>query len=340
MRKTILYYNFKYLIKSIFSFNFRNFFETIKRINKVSKKKKAILILDIIWCRLIHLTDIFEYEVFQMYNLNYEQRKTIFTTIHKWSYAKKFNNPEYRDIFNYKDKFYEKFSDFIGRKWLCIDKNSKEDLIMFIKNKDFIIGKNVWGGGGKQVYLINLKDYKTIDSLFKYLNENNINLIEDFIVQHSKLNELYPNSVNTIRLVTFYKDNKINIIAAYLRIGKNKYVDNIRSGGILVKIDIKSGITNTVGADYNGNIFEFHPKTKKKLIGFKLPLWKESIEMVIKAANKYKEVGIVGWDVAITEKGPLLIEGNYYPSSTLYQLPVHISNKKGKLPEFRKLSEI
>ena len=339
MKKIIFYYNIKYLAKGFLKPNIKDLIKTAKRVTNNSKRNKWFILMDIMWCRVIHLTDLFEYELFQMYNLNYKQRKTIFTTIHKWAYAKKFNNPEYRDIFNYKDLFYQEYSEFIGREWLKIDKTSKDDLTNFVKNKNFIIAKNTYGGGGKQVFKINITNFKTTDELLNYLLNKNINIVEDLIIQHSKINALYPGSVNTVRIVTFLKNNKVNIMVAYLRIGKDKPVDNIRSGGILIPIDLEKGITITVGSDYNNNVFESHPVTQKKLIGFEIPMWNESVNLVIEAAKKHKEVGIVGWDVAITEKGPVVIEGNYYPASTLYQLPAHLPNKKGKLPSFQKITD-
>lgn len=337
MKRILLYYNIKYLIKGVFKPRFSDVFKVINRINAKTNKNKLLIFLDMAWCRIIYLIDHWEYEVFEIYNFNHSEKRTVFTTIHKWAYAKKFNDPKLKNIFNDKSKFYKEYSEYIKREWLQINKETKDDLLDFIKGKKYIIGKNTYGGGGKQVFKIDLKKHNNIDELFEHLQNLNINIVEDFIVQHPDINELYPDSVNTIRIVTFLKDDIVNIVKAYLRVGKDKNVDNIDSGGILIPIDIEKGITNKLGADYSNNGFDIHPKTKKALVGVKVPLWEECINLVVEASKKYKDVRIVGWDVAITENGPLLIEGNYYPSSTLYQLPKHIPNKIGALPEFEKI---
>lgn len=48
------------------------------------------------------------------------------------------------------------------------------------------------------------------------------------------------------------------------------------------------------------------------------------------------QVGIVGWDVCVTDNGPLLIEGNDFPGHDIYQLPPHRTNGIGVLPKFKR----
>ncbi len=68
-----------------------------------------------------------------------------------------------------------------------------------------------------------------------------------------------------------------------------------------------------------------HPVTGVDIVGFQIPYWEESLELVKEAALLHKENRSIGWDVAITNKGPDLIEGNHDWCKLLWQLPV----KKG-----------
>ena len=57
-----------------------------------------------------------------------------------------------------------------------------------------------------------------------------------------------------------------------------------------------------------------------------------------KAARVTPEMGYVGWDVAIDQDGPILIEGNAYPGHDIYQMPGMVPDKVGMLPTFREMT--
>ena len=59
--------------------------------------------------------------------------------------------------------------------------------------------------------------------------------------------------------------------------------------------------------------------------------------MCLDAAHVIPQVGYVGWDVAVGENGPQLIEGNPFPDHDLLQMPPNMPNKLGKLPKFKEL---
>ena len=76
-------------------------------------------------------------------------------------------------------------------------------------------------------------------------------------------------------------------------------------------------------------------KTEDELIeAFKNPEIDAVIRGSLKASKVVKEIRYVGWDIAITDKGPVIIEGNEYPGHDIYQLPVHRTNNIGVLPKF------
>jgi hypothetical protein len=60
-------------------------------------------------------------------------------------------------------------------------------------------------------------------------------------------------------------------------------------------------------------------------VGFQVPFWPELIDMAKKAALHVPENRSIGWDIAVTENGPELIEGNHDWCKLVWQLPV----KKG-----------
>ena len=169
------------------------------------------------------------------------------------------------------------------------------------------------------------KNLNTVQKLYEQLKNNGQILIEEYVKQHSKMNALFPYSVNTLRIVSAYKDGKVTILFRAIRIGNGKnVVDNFNHGGMYSVINEK-GIIEKPAIDKNSNIYEVHPVTKTSIVGFEIPYFKEAIKMVKEAAKVVKEVGLVGFDIAITENGPVMIEGNQLPGYDIYQSKIHLN---------------
>jgi hypothetical protein len=133
------------------------------------------------------------------------------------------------------------------------------------------------------------------------------------IQQHEQMGSLHPQSVNTIRLITFNVNGKIDIFSATLRIGTNgRRVDNWNAGGIAVGIDLKTGTARKKGI-YKpgyGTGVEVHPDSGVTLGGFPIPFFKEATELTKKLHSCFYGIHSIGWDIAITPNGPVFVEGN------------------------------
>ncbi len=84
----------------------------------------------------------------------------------------------------------------------------------------------------------------------------------------------------------------------------------------------------TGGADWTGKGYENHPVTGVALRGLKIPYFQEAKEFVLKMIDDLHIEGVIGWDIAIGEDGPLLIEPNGNPDPALLNLPF-IPDHKG-----------
>lgn len=108
---------------------------------------------------------------------------------------------------------------------------------------------------------------------------------------------------------------------AVSRIGSGKSIaDNFHQGGIAVLVDIKTGKLKGKGINKSLQEYDCSPITGIKFDGFSIPFFKEIDSMILKAASINKKVAVVGWDVAITEKGPLIVEGNRGPGFDIVQI--------------------
>jgi glutathione synthase/RimK-type ligase-like ATP-grasp enzyme len=172
---------------------------------------------------------------------------------------------------------------------------------------------------GTGIYRIRKQDtadnFEGISEVYQWIIKSEC-LIQEGIVQHHELNNLNPSSVNTVRIDTLLnKEGNIDVLSAYLRMSQgNHYVDNIGSGGCMVGVNLESGTlkkyANPDFKVYGTVVYTSHPVTGIAFEGFELPFFEDVKALVIRAASLMPGLRIIGWDVAFSEKGPVIIEGN------------------------------
>lgn len=114
----------------------------------------------------------------------------------------------------------------------------------------------------------------------------------------------------------------VHILSASVRVGGiGSTTDNFHSGGVGYPIDIQHGIVKGAGADMMGVRHVIHPGTDIVVVGFKIPRWNSLVEFVNRAAQKIPEARLIAWDVAITENGFDMVEGNYDGDPGFMQTP-------------------
>ena len=222
---------------------------------------------------------------------------------------------------------------------------------IFSQNPEYtsiIIKKTYASSSGSKIFKlfrhINKTDPEIMEEIFSEVHKSEF-LFQETLKQHPELNQLNGACLNTIRIDTFIdREGKIDIISAYLRMGINNCnVDNISSGGCGVGIDLQTGklkkygygIVQTCGVE----IFTEHPTSKTRFENFTIPFFNQVKELVVKAAGLVPVLRLVGWDVAIGESGPFLIEGNSdydtsgndqadegYMANTVYRKVLHEIN--------------
>ena len=138
-------------------------------------------------------------------------------------------------------------------------------------------------------------------------------LLQERIRQHELVTALHPDSVNTVRLITFTSGSAIELFAAAMRIGTHgKNVDNWAAGGLIVGIDVEHGQLRGEAfhkPGYGGRV-QRHPDSGIVFRGFKIPYFSESVALVTRLHGYLRDIHSIGWDVAITPEGPTIIEGN------------------------------
>ena len=327
--------NIGYLVKRIVKMNYSAFFEKLTSLHVKTGKSRLYLIWDIFKCGVKYGAGYMDYDLFEMYNLTPSERNTYITRGRNNALVKKYNNKDYVHYFDNKAEFNARFAEYIQRDWISFNDN-KEDVIRFIKAHNVIVVKPVDGACGKGIRKIIVSDYPDAESVYNELEKSDRNLLlEEVITQHPKINEIYPLSVNTLRVVTIHHEGKTKIVCTYFRIGNNLYfVDNFNSSGMVAPVDEFTGIVKDKAIDKNKNLYEVHPFSGTPVKGFRFPFWDEAMDMVKNASKVIPQMGYIGWDVAFTPNGPCIVEGNPFPGHDIYQLPQHTPDKHGVYEKF------
>lgn len=260
------------------------------------------------------------YRILPKINSNYFllDNKNIFETILNGSnlpYPRTILKIQKGIIFDSENKIIDSKQDF--KKLIEKEKNNK----LFLKPADC-------GSGGKEIvsynkvnghYFSQNKEEINFENISRKLNTEYI--LQEGIENYGFLKEIHPYSLNTFRVMTFF-DRKIGakVIYAILKAGNNEAnTDNAHTGGIYVGINLENGNLMDKGFDEDLNEFLMHPLTKIDFRNENIKDFKKVIEIAEKAGNLFPSLTFIGWDIALTKEGPVILEGNSSPGLTIIQ---------------------
>jgi hypothetical protein len=137
---------------------------------------------------------------------------------------------------------------------------------------------------------------------------------------------IFPGAVNTIRILTMSDPDTEEpfVAAAAHRFGSQSSapVDNLHAGGLSSLIDLESGALSAAAERGEDRLImhDVHPDTGAQISGRVVPNWSALKEQVLEVANRLPFLCYVGWDIALTAKGPVFLEGNKQPNFRAFQL--------------------
>jgi Sugar-transfer associated ATP-grasp len=150
-------------------------------------------------------------------------------------------------------------------------------------------------------------------------------IVQRRVRPHQALEPLTSGATPTVRaLTTIDEHGQPELAAAVFRMsfGANRTVDNIHAGGLACRVSLddgRLGIASNLGSDSRLGWTSEHPTTGARIEGTQLPFWGEVMELAVRAHKLFADRLLIGWDIAITDDGPTLIEGNRGPDMDLMQ---------------------
>lgn len=199
-------------------------------------------------------------------------------------------------------------------------------LILQAKGVQSCVIKTTESSHGDNVWVIKSFDYKDSDALMTRFDGQIIKLsdvlgkealiFESVVRQTKQFASFNESSVNTVRfMTTLYPDGSAKVIATFIKIGRaGKCVDNAGGGGnVDVCVDTETGEIK-YAIQYDGwrkiKDIEKHPDSGTQLNGVVIENWQSIKEEVIKFQQCFPYCKAAGWDIAITDDGPIAIEVN------------------------------
>lgn len=254
-----------------------------------------------------------EYFLFGYPSLNTEGRESFVTDKSRWALYAKLNGKTNLGIFSDKYETFKLYRKFFGRQVVLVrDESDWDGFSRFAENHCRFLVKPVGGCVGRGIRLESspfTEGQRRV--LFDSMVDEGPMVCEELIEQSESMAALHPQSVNTVRMPTIRCKNGVEVVAPFVRMGcGGSVVDNAGAGGIFASVDESSGIVASLGIDEFGNSFVKHPDTQMIIPGFRIPRWDEAVALVAELAEVFLEVRYIGWDLALTDDGWVVVEGN------------------------------
>lgn len=139
-------------------------------------------------------------------------------------------------------------------------------------------------------------------------------IVQEGLTQHDELSRIYPQAINTYRIITECVNGEAQVLYCVVRMGSGgRQIDNASAGGIFVRIDLETGELYESAQAFDQSTCTAHPDTKFVFKGVKMETWACVKNFTIAAARKFREIRFLGWDIAVTKDGPCVIEFNNKP---------------------------
>lgn len=193
---------------------------------------------------------------------------------------------------------------------------------IFVKPADGIGGYGIYifSKNGRGQFVTKDNDVLNEDFLSKIGAQNNY-IIQPGVEQDPEISRIYPHSVNTFRITTENKDGNVRILYSVLRMGRaENQVDNIAQDGLIRKIDVDTGKVGDYATSEQCEYFEKHPDTNFVFKGYEISNWRKIKKLTMESAKKLPQFTYLGWDIALTKGGPLVIEPDLVFGLDSYQI--------------------
>ena len=190
-----------------------------------------------------------------------------------------------------------------------------------------IVVKPVGGGHGAGVRVVEIDGGELVEGERRWMPEELLasirttgrHVVQERVADHPDLQRINPTrALQTARLTTLEHHGAVNCVQASVKLAMpDALTDNFaggRTGTMMAVVDTATGVITELWVPRPGGVgavqAERHPRTRGVVVGRALPLWDDALALAVRATRAFAPLRTIGWDVALTADGPLLVEGN------------------------------
>ncbi len=153
-------------------------------------------------------------------------------------------------------------------------------------------------------------------------------IVQPRLKPHPAIADIAGSALPTVRVVTLLDERgEPEIVSTVLRLAADDgtVVDNIGVGGLSAPVEAESGVLGAACGGMRPGEFACHPVSGAAIEGRVLPDSAQIRSLALTThARHFRDHVMIGWDVAVAEGGPCLLEGNPRPSIILTQRAARI----------------
>jgi hypothetical protein len=157
-------------------------------------------------------------------------------------------------------------------------------------------------------------------------------LFQEVLRPHPALEAAVGPRLSTVRLILLLEDGGPAMLHALWKIpvGDNPADNFWRPGNLLAALDADGRVARVQqGVGPEQRELESHPDTGGRLVGLTIPDWPALVELTLKTATAFPGLRMQAWDIAPTDRGPVLVEVNIGGDFNLPQL----AHRKGLMDD-------
>lgn len=148
-------------------------------------------------------------------------------------------------------------------------------------------------------------------------------LLQSALIPHEDILKITGDVIGALRIVTTHDGTGIKPAYAVWKIPAPSAIsDNSwQEGTMLALVDLADGTVLSChrGKGPSAELLQNHPATGAQVVGFQFPYWQDILTHACSAHGLFPDLGICGFDVAVTDNGPVILECNDNPNHLIYQ---------------------